>query len=96
MKAGTAELYFNQGLAFEQCTEVVWPGVRADEAVGQQAGRWQRAAAAQQQIPTVPEQAPVGWPLGPRAAQPYPTAAATVGQVVQAFRGMSMQVRRRA
>ena len=54
--------------------------------MGQQAGRWQRGAAAQQ-IPTVPEQAPVGWPLGARAQQPYASAAATVGQVVQAFRG---------
>ena len=57
-----------------------------------------------QQLPAMPEQQaltdmgswqqqPVGWPLGPRAQQPYPGASiSSVGSVMQAFRGLSMHV----
>jgi hypothetical protein len=45
----------------------------------------------QQQFAAVPEQQDVQeWPLGTRAQQPYPAAA---GQVMQAFRGITLQVR---
>jgi hypothetical protein len=55
----------------------------------------------QQHFPAVPEQedvqswqqSQVGWPLGARAQQPYPSAGGPVGNVMQAFRGLSMQVR---
>lgn len=55
-----------------------------------------------QHFPSVPEaedvqswqQPPqVGWPLGSRAQQPYPVAGGPVGNVMQAFRGLSMQVK---
>ena len=57
-----------------------------------------------QQLPTMPEQQaltemgswqqqPMGWPLGPRAQQPYPAASvSSVGSVMQAFRGLSVHV----
>lgn len=54
-----------------------------------------------QQFAAVPEQSDVqswqqpqqmGWPLGARAQQPYPGAAGPVGNVMQAFRGISLQV----
>ena len=37
---------------------------------------------------------PVGWPLGPRAQQPYPAVSvSSVGSVMQAFRGLNVHVR---
>ena len=55
-----------------------------------------------QQFAAVPEQEEVhgwqqqqpqmGWPLGQRAQQPYPAAGGPVGNVMQAFRGLSLQV----
>lgn len=63
------------------------------------ARRQQQASA--QQFAAVPEQEDVqswqqqpqmGWPLGPRAQQPYPAAGGPVGNVMQAFRGLSLQV----
>ena len=57
----------------------------------------------QQQLPVMPEQQamvdlgqwpqPVGWPLGPRAQQPYPAVSvSSVGSVMQAFRGLNVHV----
>ncbi|KAK9909600.1 hypothetical protein WJX75_004777 [Coccomyxa subellipsoidea] len=63
---------------------------------GQDAPAWRQQ---QQHFPAVPEQedvqswqqSQVGWPLGARAQQPYPSAGGPVGNVMQAFRGLSMQ-----
>ena len=36
---------------------------------------------------------PLGWPLGPRAQQPYPAVSvSSVGSVMQAFRGLNVHV----
>lgn len=53
-------------------------------------------------MPTMPEQQaivdmaqwgqPVGWPLGPRAQQPYPAVSvSSVGSVMSAFRRLDVQ-----
>ncbi|CAL5219060.1 g820 [Coccomyxa viridis] len=62
-----------------------------------------RHGQAAQQLPAMPEQQaimdmsqwptgqPVGWPLGPRAQQPYPAVSvSSVGSVMQAFRGLDV------
>ncbi len=64
-----------------------------------------RHGQAAQQLPAMPEQQaimdmsqwptgqPVGWPLGPRAQQPYPAVSvSSVGSVMQAFRGLDVHV----